>query len=114
MIKNIFITFFKFIDVLLFSEFINIVFVLLYIFIEFITLSHTFLVIYFAPYKEYIICIISFQKFPDVLPAFSYASVNGILWSIYVGLNIFNPVSGVAFIGNIQLLKALRGNSQPS
>ena len=45
-------------DVLLFSEFMNIVFILLYNFMEFIVLLYTFLVIFFARYKEYIICLI--------------------------------------------------------
>ena len=40
-------------DVLLFSEFINIVSILLYDFIEFIILLYIFLVIFFAQYKEY-------------------------------------------------------------
>ena len=30
-----------------------------------------FLVIFFDRYKEYIICLISFIKFSDLLPAFS-------------------------------------------
>ena len=58
-------------DVLLFSQFINIVSILFYNFIEFIILLYTFLVISFCRYKEYIICLISFSKFSDVLPAFS-------------------------------------------
>ena len=29
----------------------------------------------FARYKEYMICLISFSKFSDVLPAFTCASV---------------------------------------
>ena len=41
------------------------------IIIELIILLHTFLVISFAQYKEYIICQISFSKFLDVLPAFT-------------------------------------------
>ena len=45
-------------EVLLFSEFMNIVFILLYNFMEFIVLLYTFLVIFFARYKEYIICLI--------------------------------------------------------
>ena len=34
-------------------------------------LLYTFLVISFAGYKEYMICLISFSKFPDELPAFT-------------------------------------------
>ena len=60
-------------DVLPFSEFINIVSILFYIFIEFIIFLCTILVIYFSWYKEYIICLIVFSKFSDVLPAFTSA-----------------------------------------
>ena len=51
-------------------EFTNIVSTLFYNFIEFIILLYTYLVFSFARYKEYIICLISFSKFSDVLPAF--------------------------------------------
>ena len=50
-------------DVLLFLEFINIVFLLFYNFIEFIMLLYTLLVISLAQYKEYIICLISFSNY---------------------------------------------------
>ena len=53
------------------SEFINIVSILLYKFIEFVIMLYIFLVISFAGYKEYIISLISFSKFSDVLPAFT-------------------------------------------
>ena len=42
-------------EVLLYPEFMNIVSILYYTFIEFITLLYTFLVIYYAQYKEYMI-----------------------------------------------------------
>ena len=45
-----------------------------YNFIEFIILLYAFLVIYFVRYKDYMIFLISFSKFSDVLPAFTYAS----------------------------------------
>ena len=48
-----------------------------YTFIEFIILLYTFLVISFARYKEYMICLISFSKFLDVLPAFTCARAIG-------------------------------------
>ena len=64
-------------DVLLFSEFINIVSTLFYNFIEFIILLYTFLVISFARYREYIIFLASFSKFSDVSPAFTCASAIG-------------------------------------
>ena len=69
-------------DVLLFSEFINIVFILFYNFIEFIIFLHTFLVISQAQYKEYLICIISFGKFPDILNDFTCARAIDNLWII--------------------------------
>ena len=40
-------------------------------------LLYTFLVIYFARCKEYMICLISFNKFSDVLPAFTCRSATG-------------------------------------
>ena len=64
--------------------------ILLYNFIEFIMLSYTFLVISFARYKEYMICLILFSKISDVLPAFTYASANGNLWRICLVVNILN------------------------
>ena len=64
-------------DVLLFSESINIVSMLFYEFIEFIILLHTFLVISFVQCKAFMICLISFSKFSDVLPAFTFASAIG-------------------------------------
>ena len=64
-------------DVLLVSEFIFIVSILVYNFIEFIILLYTFLAISFVRDKEYMIFLSSFSKFPDVLPAFNYASAIG-------------------------------------
>ena len=56
-------------------------------------LLYTFLVISFARYREYIICLISFSKFSDVLPAFTCTSDIGNLWSIYLGINILSHVA---------------------
>ena len=78
-------------DILLFPEFINIVSILYYIFIEFIILLYTFLVIYFAEYKEYMIWWIWFSKFSAVLPAFTCASATGNFWSICLEVSILNP-----------------------
>ena len=75
-------------DVLLFPEIINIVPILFYNFIEFIILSQTFFVISFGRYKEYIICLISFSKFLDVLHGFTCERAIDNLWSICSGLNI--------------------------
>ena len=61
-------------DFLLFKEFMNIVSILFYNFIEFIILLYNFLVISFARYKEYIIFLNSFSKFSDALPTFTSAS----------------------------------------
>ena len=40
-------------------------------------LLNTFLVISFSRYKEYMICLISFNKSSDLLPAFTYARAIG-------------------------------------
>ena len=71
------------------------------------------LVIPFAQYKEYMICVTSFSKCLDALPAFTCVKAIGNLWSICLGVNIFNSFPCVDFIGNIPLLKALIVNSQP-
>ena len=78
-------------SILSFSEFISIASLLFYNFIEFIILLNTLLVIAFAQYKEYKICLISFSKFSDVLPAFTCASAIGNIWSICLGVNILSP-----------------------
>ena len=78
-------------------------------------LLYTFLVISFAQYKEYTICLISLSKFSDVLLAFTCARAIGNLWSISLGVNILRlewpfsekPVPSV-FIGNILVSKALK------
>ena len=80
-------------DVLLFPEFINIASILSYNFITLLKSLHCyilFLVISFAWYKEYIICLISFSKFSDVLPAFTCANASSNLWSICLGVNILS------------------------
>ena len=82
-------------DILLFPEFINIVSILYYIFIEFIILLYTFLVIYFAEYKEYMIWWIWFSKFSAALPAFTCASATGNFWSICLEVSILNPTPWV-------------------
>ena len=66
---------------------------------------YTFLVISFALNKE---CMISFSKFSDVLPAFTYARAIGNLRSFCLGVDVLNSFPCVAFIGNIRLLEALR------
>ena len=78
-------------DVLLFSEFINVVSILFYNFIELIISLYTFLVISFSRYKECIICLISFSKFSDELPAFTCARAINNFWSISSGLDSFSP-----------------------
>ena len=55
-------------DLLMFSEKINIVSILFYKFIELIILLHTFVVISYAWYKEYIISLALFSNFSDELP----------------------------------------------
>ena len=46
-------------------------------FIEFNILLYTSLVIFFGRYKEDMICLISFNKISDVLPAFTCRRDNG-------------------------------------
>ena len=73
------------------------------------------LVIFFARYKEYMICLISFSKFSGVLPAFTCARVIGSLGIICLGIDIlrlewFKTLSEKSvpsiFIRNILLSKA--------
>ena len=54
-------------------------------------LLSTFWVISFALYKEYIISLISFVKFSDILPAFTWVSAIDNLPSICLGVNILRP-----------------------
>ena len=77
-------------DVLLFSEVLNIVSILFYNFIEFIILLYTFLVTSFSQCKKYVICLISFSKFSDVLLTFPCAKAIGNLWSNWSGVNILS------------------------
>ena len=49
-----------------------------------------------------------------MLPAFIYARAIDNLWTICVGVNIFNRFPCDVFNGNIPLFKALRVNSRPS
>ena len=59
-------------------------------------LWYTFLVISFDWYREKKICLISFNKFSELLPAFTCARATGNIWSIYFGVNIVIPVPLVA------------------
>ena len=45
--------------------------------VEFIILLYTFLVISFFRYNKYMICLILFSKFSDVLPAFAFGIAIG-------------------------------------
>ena len=76
-------------DVLLFLELKNILLSILYYnFIELIMLLYTFLLISFAQYKQYMICLISFRKFSGVLSPSTSVSAIGSLWAICLELNI--------------------------
>ena len=79
-------------DVLLFLEYINKVFIVFFNFIKFIILLYTFLVTSLSRYKEYMIWCTSFSKFSDVLVVFIYANAIGKLWSICLGVNILIPL----------------------
>ena len=54
-------------------------------------LLYTFLVSSFVRYKEYTICLISFNKLPELLPAFISARAVGNLGSICLSVSIFKP-----------------------
>ena len=60
-------------DVLLLLEFINIVFIFVLYFYSIHYILVYFFSNFFAQYKEYIIFLISFSKFSDVLPSFTCA-----------------------------------------
>ena len=75
-------------DVLLFSELINMPSILYCTFTKFTILSYTFLLTSFARYKEYMICWISYCELSDVLPAFTCARTIENLWSNCLGVNI--------------------------
>ena len=64
--------------------------------IDLIMLLYTFLVISFDWYKEQTICLISCNRFYEVLPAFTCARAIGNLWSNCLGANNSNPVPLVA------------------
>ena len=73
---------------LLFSEFINIEYILFYSFIEFFILLYSFLVIYFARDKNIWFDGCFFWKFLDVLPAFTCARTIDDFLSFSLGGNI--------------------------
>ena len=75
-------------DVLLFLEFVNIVCILFYNWMEFIILLRTFLVTSFSWCKEYLIWDIPISRFSDVLPYFTCESATSNLWGICLGVNI--------------------------
>ena len=65
-------------DILLFPEFITIVSILYYSFMEFFILLYTFLVTFFARHKECMVCLVSFSKFSGVLPAFTCTRISNL------------------------------------
>ena len=74
----------------LFLEFINIVSTLHYNYIKLVMLLYTFLVIYFSQYKKYIIWMISFSKFSDVLLGFTYSSAISNFWRFCLSVSILS------------------------
>ena len=68
----------------------------LYNWFDLIKLLYTFLVISFDWYREQTICLISFNKFFGLLPAFTCARAIVNLWSICWAVNILSPVILVA------------------
>ena len=75
---------------------------------------YTFPVISFAQYKEYMTCLVSFSKFSDVIPAFTCVEAASNLWSISLGVNIFNSFPCFSFTGSIPLLTELTANYEVS
>ena len=75
-------------DIPLFLDILNIVTVLFYNLIEFILLLFISLVISFAWFKEYMICLNSISKFSDELPAFTCPNAIDDLWSVCFGVNV--------------------------
>ena len=78
-------------DVLLFLEFINLVFIFALQFYWIHYIVKYLLSNFFSQYKGYVICIIPFSKFSDVLPPFTCARAISNLWSICLGVNIWSP-----------------------
>ena len=69
-----------------------------YNFMELIILFYNLSVVAFAQYRKYMIFLISFRKFSDVLSAFTYASaiVNFLL--SYWGIKVLSPFPSVTFL----------------
>ena len=61
-------------------------------------LLYTFLVISFDWHEEQTICLISFNKLSDLLPAFTCIRAIGNLWNNCLGVNILSPVSVVDLV----------------
>ena len=78
-------------DVLLFLEFINIVCILFYNWMEFIVLFRTFLVTSFSWCKEYLIWDIPLSRYSDVSPYFTCENATSNLWGVCLGVNILIP-----------------------
>ena len=97
-------------DLLLFPDFINIVLILFYNFIEYIILLNTFLVICFAQYKEYIVWRISFSMISDVLPAFTCTRAIGNLWSICLRISNSSLLPDVFYIVKVKYVKYIHNN----
>ena len=76
---------------LLFSEFINMVFVF-YICTYLIMLLYTFWSIILIDIKNKQFLWFSSNNYLELLPAFTCAKVVGNLWSICLGVNILSPV----------------------
>ena len=74
-------------DVLLFLEFVNIVSILFYNFIEFIILLHTFLVFFFLDPKNKWFDRFHLVSFSDLLSDFPCATAISNLWSVCLEIN---------------------------
>ena len=66
---------------------------------------YTLLVISFDWYKEWIICLISWNKFSELLSAFTCARAMDNLWSNCLGVNILStiPPCSVSFCFDLKI-----------
>ena len=89
---------------MLFPEFGNIVSILNYNLIEFITLLYVFLSNLLCTVQKYMNWWISLTRFQMYYLLFTWASDTDSLWRICSEVNILSPFPPVVFDGNIPLL----------
>ena len=90
----------------------NIVPILFYNFIEFIILLHTFLVISYAQYREYVFCLISFSKFLDVCLLLLVQELLVIFEAFFLGVNILRLEWSETLQSETLATRAMRAKSE--